>query len=187
MSSWNPFRRRRDEVDAAPLYAAIVAQARQPGFYLEAGVPDSLDGRFELIALHLYLVLSRLKRGGEGPAALAQATVDAFTADMDASLREMGAGDLGVGKRVQRMAAGFYGRVAAYDAAQDESALTDALRRNLYGTVGVDDGRLAAMAGYLDRAQVQLSAQAVSDLEAGRPTFPDPAAIDWRGAGKDSA
>ena len=187
MSSWNPFRRRRDEVDAAPLYAAIVAQARQPGFYLEAGVPDSLDGRFELIALHLYLVLGRLKLGGEGAAALAQATVDAFTADMDASLREMGAGDLGVGKRVQRMAAGFYGRVAAYDAAIDAPALVDALRRNLYGTVSVDEGRLAAMAGYLGRAQALLAAQAISDLEAGRPAFPDPAAIDWRGAGKESA
>jgi cytochrome b pre-mRNA-processing protein 3 len=88
---------------------------------------------------------------------------------MDASLREMGAGDLGVGKRVQRMAAGFYGRVAAYDAAASEPALADALRRNLYGTVTVGEGRLAAMTGY---------------LEAGRPEFPDPSTIDWHGGGE---
>ena len=183
LSPWNPFRRRDDEVDAAPLYAAVVAQARRPAFYLAAGVPDSLDGRFELIALHLYLVLHRLKRGGEGEAALAQATVDAFTADMDASLREMGAGDLGVGKRVQRMAAGFYGRVGAYDAAGDGPALTDALRRNLYGTVAAGAGQLAVMADYLARAQAMLAGQATADLSAGRPRFPDPSAFPWRGPG----
>src|SRR5687767_4178845 len=116
---------------AEELYAAAVAQARRPEFYASLGVPDTIDGRFELVALHTFLVLRRLK--GQGQAAEAgQALVDLFIQDMDASLRELGAGDLGVGRKVKAMAQAFYGRIAAYDSGLAGSAATleAALRRN---------------------------------------------------------
>src|SRR3546814_8966780 len=88
------------EDTADRLYAAIVAQARHPAFYQDYGVPDTVDGRFEMIALHAFLLLHRLKQDPERTAKLGQAVYDAMFLDMDASLREMGAGDLGVGRRV---------------------------------------------------------------------------------------
>ena len=99
-----------EQVAADKLYRSVVSQARRPEFYLLVGVPDSLDGRFELNALHVFLVLDRLKQDYPRGAGLGQALHDVFFADMDHSLREMGAGDLGVGKRVKKMAQGFYGR-----------------------------------------------------------------------------
>jgi len=178
LSRWNPFRRDPGEASAGQLYAAIVAQARRPAFYAAAGVPDSLDGRFELIALHVYLVLRRLK-GGDLPAqALAQELVDLFFADMDASLREMGAGDLGVGKRVQNMAAGFYGRVAAYDEAVSANGIASALKRNLYGTVEATAEQIAAMAAYLGRAQALIATLPLAEIAAGGLLFPDPPAAE---------
>jgi cytochrome b pre-mRNA-processing protein 3 len=109
------FRRKASDPVARRLYEAIVAQARRPEFYRDWGVPDSLDGRFDMIALHGFLVLHRLKRDHEATAALAQNLFDTLFLDMDRALRELGAGDLGVGKRVKAMARGFYGRVAAYE------------------------------------------------------------------------
>ena len=130
------FKRSYDSGPTRQLYKIVVAQARNPGFYRDCAVPDTLDGRFEMIALHLFLVLHRLKGGDPATAAAAQDLHDLFFADMDQSLREMGAGDLGVGKRVKQMAKGFYGRIAAYEAGLegDGDALEQALRRNLYGT-----------------------------------------------------
>src|SRR3546814_17697361 len=101
--------------DALRLYEAIVAQARRPGLYRDLGVPDNLDGRFEAIVLHLVLVLRRLKRDFPEGLELAGELQEAFFEDMDRSLRVMGAGDLGVGTRVKRMAEGFLGRLAGYE------------------------------------------------------------------------
>jgi cytochrome b pre-mRNA-processing protein 3 len=178
LSRWNPFRRDPEEADAGPLYAAIVAQARRPAFYAVCGVPDSLDGRFELVALHVYLVLRRLKSGDRPAQALAQALVDLFFADMDASLREMGAGDLGVGKRVKNMAAAFYGRVAAYDAAEPGGMAGEALKRNLFGTVEIAAERIAAMAAYVEQARALIAALPLAEITAGRPRFPGPPGSD---------
>ena len=174
LSRWNLFRRDPEETDAGPLFTAIVAQARRPAFYAICGVPDSLDGRFELVALHVYLVLSRLKFGDRPAQALGQSLVDLFFADMDASLREMGAGDLGVGKRVKNMAAAFYGRVAAYDEAGSGDRAGEALKRNLFGTVEVGDDRIAAMAAYVERARTLIGACPLAEIMAGQPHFPDP-------------
>src|SRR5215475_6045015 len=135
LSAWNPFQRRPAAPSAAMLYAAIVERSRDPRFYAEAGVPDSLDGRFEMLALHVYLVLRRLRAAGPPAEAMAQALADALFADLDANLREMGAGDLGVGRRVKTMATGFYGRVAAYERGQTTGNVGEALARNLFGTV----------------------------------------------------
>jgi cytochrome b pre-mRNA-processing protein 3 len=178
LNRWNPFRRDPDEADAGPPYAAIVAQARHPAFYAVCGVPDSIDGRFELVALHVYLVLRPLKSGDRSAQALAQSLVDLFFADMDASLREMGAGDLGVGKRVKNMAAAFYGRVAAYDGVAPGGNVGEALKRNLFGTVEVGAERIAAMAAYVERAQALIAALPLAEITAGRLRFPDPPGTD---------
>lgn len=138
---------------ARRLYGAAVAQARRPEFYAGLGVPDSLDGRFELVALHLFLVLRRLKSHPDA-GAVGQELVDLFVADMDASLREMGAGDLGVGRRVKAMVQALYGRIAAYEAglAGPREGLEAALRRNLFGTASEPDGAiLAVLAAYVRR------------------------------------
>ncbi len=174
-------RRNRYEKPAAALYAQVVGQARQPAFYARLGVPDTLDGRFELLALHGFLVLHRLKGERAAAAGLAQALFDTMFADMDRCLREMGAGDLGVGPRVKRMAQGFYGRIAAYDAALgtigrrgSEDPLAAALRRNLYGTAAPTALHLAAMAGYVRREADSLARQPAPALAAGQLSFGPP-------------
>ena len=109
------FRRHSYRHQAYAAYASIVEQARAPDFFLRLDVPDTLDGRFEMIALHMFLVLNRLKAEHEATAEFSQALFDAMFADLDRGLREMGATDMGVGKRVKEMAKGFYGRIAAYE------------------------------------------------------------------------
>lgn len=161
---------------AVALYRSIVTQARQPAFYRDHAVPDSLDGRFDMIVLHAFLVMRRLKRI-PGPAAqrLSQQLFDLLFADMDSNLREIGVGDLGVGKRVKKMAQAFYGRIEAYEAglaSADPQMLADALRRNLYGTVEAEAAALAAMAAYLRDADRRLAAQPDAGLVAGNPDFP---------------
>ncbi len=127
-------RRRALRSRADGLYRRLVDQARDPVFYALCGVPDTLDGRFDMIVLHVSLVVRRLRAGEIAEKALAQMLFDTMMDDMDRSLREMGVGDLGVGRRVKAMAKAFYGRATAYDAALDEGAdaLTAALERNLF-------------------------------------------------------
>lgn len=154
-------------------YGRIVERARQPLFYAGWGVPDTLDGRFELLALHAFLVLNRLKRDHDATADFAQALFDAMFADLDRALREMGVGDLGVGRRVREMAAGFYGRIAAYEKGlADAPALEAALRRNLYGTTAASEAQLARAAAYVRRQAAALRAQPAAALMAGEIDFP---------------
>jgi len=167
-------RRPRDGATEA-LYRQIVEQAREPGFYRELGVPDTLDGRFEMLALHLFLVLNRLRRDGSDAAsrALTQSLIDRLIADMDGNLREMGAGDLGVGRRVRRMAEGFNGRLAAYDAglAQGPALLATAIRRNVYGTVDPTLHQVAALAAYVRGCRQLLGGVSTADLARGVVRF----------------
>ena len=170
-------RRRSKRSEAArDLYRAVVEQARDPAFYRDFGVPDTLDGRFEMILLHMVLVLGRLRREGEAGAALGQALFDTMVADMDQSLREMGVGDLSVSRRIKAMGQAFYGRAKAYDTAiaADDSALADALRRNLFGTVEPDDDEIAAIAGYVRGAIAGLGGQSGAVLLAGVARFGTP-------------
>ena len=145
-------------------------------FYETGGVPDSLDGRFELVALHVFLVLHRLKRDRSDTQDLGQALFDALFLDMDQVLREMGAGDLGVGRRVKTMAKGFYGRISAYEEglAASGDSLDQALRRNLYGTVDPAPGQVAAMADYARREAAGLAEQETADLLTGAVEFGAP-------------
>ena len=165
---------RRRERRAAVLvaYARIVERAREPAFYLGWGIPDTLDGRFELLALHVFLVLHRLKREPGEAAVFAQELFDTMFADLDSALREMGAGDLGVGRRVQAMAKGLYGRIVAYERGLgDEAEMTAALRRNLFGTAAASTAQLAAFGAYAHRQTAALTAQPATALIAGAIEF----------------
>jgi cytochrome b pre-mRNA-processing protein 3 len=154
------FRRNRYRAQAHAAYVSIVEQAREPDFFLRLEVPDTLDGRFETIALHMFLVLNRLKAEHEATSDFAQALFDAMFADLDRSLREMGATDIGVGRRVKDMAKALYGRIKAYEdgLAGGDEVLAEALKRNLYGTVRPRPETIDAIARYL-RAQARSLAE----------------------------
>ena len=166
------FRRTTDRDAARDLYGVIVNQARQPGFYAEMGVPDTVDGRFEMICLHAFLVLRRL-RADKSESALSQGLFDTMFEDMDRNLREMGAGDLGVGRRVKAMAKALYGRIAAYDAGLDgdRSTLVESLIRNAYGTVEPTPDQAGRLADYMVRENESLRAVGQAELRAGHIAF----------------
>lgn len=173
------FGRPRDRRATAALYDRIVAQARRPEFYGALGVPDTLDGRFDMVALHLFLVMYRLKGQGEAADRRSRRLFELVTSDFERSLRELGVGDQNIARRVTAMVAGVRGRTVAYDAAihQDERALEVTLDNNLYGTVPEPDPRhLAAMAGYVRRAVADLAAQPLDRLLAGDVRFGEPPA-----------
>ncbi len=167
------FRRNPQQKAAELAYRRVVDQARQPGFFSDIGVPDTIDGRFELICLHAFLFLHRLK--GESPAAaqLAQHFVNAMFADLDRSLREMGTGDLSVGRQVKRMAQALYGRIEAYESglAGGDAVLKAAFARNLFGTVQAAEPTLDAMAGYVRGEASRLGEEPVARLLAGEVSF----------------
>ncbi|MEH0075072.1 ubiquinol-cytochrome C chaperone family protein [Pannonibacter sp. Pt2] len=127
--------RRRTRPSEYALYGAIVAQARQPAFYAALSVPDTVDGRFDMMILHAVLLFRRLQGEGKEAAATSQAVFDLFFRDMDASLREMGISDNRVPKKVRKMAEAFYGRANAYGEALDAgnaAALAAAIGRNIF-------------------------------------------------------
>jgi cytochrome b pre-mRNA-processing protein 3 len=166
------FRRRERRRAALCAFERIVERARDPYFHTVLGVPDTLDGRFELLALHAFLVLNRLRHDHADTGPFAQALFDAMFADFDRAWREMGVADLGVGRRVKAMARGFYGRIAAYGRGlADPPALPPALRRNLYGTTMPRDEHVAAAADYLRRQAAALSEQPAAALVAGAVCF----------------
>ena len=132
---WLGFGKKSANEAFLPVYTAIVNQARQPQLYGQGMAPDSFDGRFDMMVVHVYLVLRRLKQDGLGREEAGQAIFDLFFRDMDQAMREMGVGDLGVGKKVKKMAEAFYGRVHAYDQAIEDKnakALHETLARNFY-------------------------------------------------------
>jgi cytochrome b pre-mRNA-processing protein 3 len=164
----------RDAADLA--YRRVVEQARQPVFFCDYGVPDTLDGRFELISLHAFLYLHRLKAERPQSIRLCQSFFDRMFADFDRALREMGTGDLSVGKEVKRMARAFYGRIGAYEEglAGDDTGLVAALTRNLFGTVSASAPFAGAMASYVRSTVGALRRQSAAELLAGRILFEAP-------------
>jgi cytochrome b pre-mRNA-processing protein 3 len=170
------FNRHKPAREATAAYACIVEQARQPSFFRMYGVPDTFDGRFELTCLHAFLFLYRLRAERPRSAALSQAVFDTMFADLDRSIRELGVGDLSVGKHVKRMARAFYGRIRAYQQGieGDDEVLAAALARNLYGTVRGSRPPIAAMIGYVRAAAAGLSRQQAAELTTGRIFFPTP-------------
>lgn len=165
------------------LYGMIVAQARSTVFYADYGVPDTVQGRFELIVLHLVLLLQRLERTDAGVndpgRVLGQRLFDRFCRDLDDNLREMGVGDLAVPKQMRRFGEAFYGRQAAYRAAlgaAGERELEKTLARNIFAVVDVDH-RAAGLARYARAAVRHLETAEEGALLAGRVVFPNPEAF----------
>jgi cytochrome b pre-mRNA-processing protein 3 len=166
------FRRstRADTISA--LYGAIVAQARMPAFYRDYGVPDTVDGRFELIVLHLVLLMRRFDRDG-ALRELGQGVFDAFCKDMDHNLREMGVSDLKVPKEMRQIGAAYYGRANAYRGAfaQGIDALAAACARNVLGMPGRAEAG-TRLATYIIDAARGLDGQETSALVRGTVQFP---------------
>ena len=158
------------------IYGMIVTQAREPLFYRDLGVPDTVNGRFDLLVLHLWMVLRRLKTI-EGGAELSQALFDGFCDDMDANLREMGVGDLTVPKRMQAFGEAFYGRAAAYDQAltAGEEPLARALCKNILNGAEIEKARQLAF--YAGAAIAALRGLDDATMQSGAWRFPSPARV----------
>ena len=159
---------------ARSLYGEIVAQARQPAFYTHMAVPDTLDGRFDLITLHAILVMDRL--GATGETAFSQTLFDEMFTALDHNLREMGVGDLSVPKRIKVMAEAFYGRAGAYRTAMKEAgndALAAALARNIWPQTDIAREAPAALAAYMRRVAEALAGQEIATLRTGHVRFPE--------------
>ena len=159
---------------AAKLFDRLVAQARQRVFYEKLGVPDTVDGRFDMVALHTFLIFQRLRGQGDQAASLSQALYDTLINDFEASLRQLGAGDVGVGKRIRVMTEALQGRVKAYEAALagNQLDLEAALRRNLYGTTDPDMEAVRSVAAYLRRGKELADTQPIDRILRGIFEFP---------------
>jgi cytochrome b pre-mRNA-processing protein 3 len=165
-------RRGRHDRAGFSLYCAAVAAARESYFYTTLGVPDTLDGRFDMVGLHTALLIRRLRECPEPGPAIAQAVFDAMFSDMDVNLRESGVGDLSVGRKVRTMWEAFHGRCAAYQAALDAGdaeALTAALVRNVWrGSAAPGAGRLARIVAAQD---AHLAKQGLPQFAQGAVSF----------------
>lgn len=174
MFQWFSGKRRRDRrlvVDT--IYEEIVAAARRPGLYSRWQVPDTPLGRFEMLSLHLFLVLHRLRGRSGGLDEIAQELTDHFFLEVDHSLRELGIGDMGVPKRMKKLARMFYGRVQSYDEALeagDSEALAKALTRNIAPGSDVWPGA-DALSAYTFEARAALDALDDDALLGGRLRF----------------
>lgn len=174
-----PFRRASPAGNIDALYGMIVAQARNPEFYRGYGVPDTLDGRLDMIMLHLVLVLRQFTKSHGALPPAGQRLFDRFCQDMDDNFREMGVGDFAVPKRMQKIGEAFYGRTKVYESAlaeADPATLEAAVARNVFGAPGPTLGakRLAA---YMRAAVARLADLDSTALTAATFEFPDPSAI----------
>ena len=159
---------------ASDLYGSIVTAARRATFYSSHGVPDTPDGRFAMVVVHTYLVLERLRQEGTSGQSVSRALVEAFVTDMDDCMREMGVGDLTVPRKVKKAAGALYDCAQAFRAAEsagDETALADALHRNLLPleahTVAVE------IAAFMRTTAAELATLPGADLLCGRVAFAD--------------
>jgi cytochrome b pre-mRNA-processing protein 3 len=161
------FRRRQpNEEFASVLYARTAERARAPELFEACGIPDTLDGRFDALALQAALTIDRLRREPDGEA-LAQAFFDAMFRHLDLTLREIGVQDLGVGRRIKIMAEGFHGRALAYREALEGSgqSLAEVLRRNAYGgRPPVDGDPVDRLEAYVRAEAGRLAGMARGDL-----------------------
>jgi len=174
---------------AVALYAAVVEQARKPVFYTAMKVPDTVDGRFDMIVLHLFLILNRFPREDRQDPVL-RAMLEEHFADMDNSLREIGVGDLSVPKKIHRMIDALYGRFETYEKAltgpTPEAEMAGALARNVYRGAVLEDQHPAvppaadltpvgeALTRYVLQARAALAAQDPSAILSGKVSFPEP-------------
>jgi len=178
MLTWLKSSRDRRQV-ARSLYGSSVTAARARAFYAQWGVPDTLQGRFEMVALHVALVLRRLGAEGEAGRSLGVALTEAFVVDMDDGMRELTFGDLAVPREIKRATAALFDRHAAYLAAlatTPDISLAETLQAQLayLAPGGGLDGR--QLAGYVRSCASALEAQPAAQIFAGRIEWPNPAA-----------
>ena len=149
------------------LYAAIVAEARNPDWYLAGQVPDTMDGRFDMVALALSLTLIRLE--AEDQRQFCADLTERFITDMDGSLRQDGVGDQVVGKHIGRMVAALGGRLGAYrEALGNDAAFAEALRRNVWRGEPINDEAVAFVTAMARRLAGRLDATPLARLTAGQ-------------------
>lgn len=164
----NLFRSRPRERLGQPLYELAVRQARDPGFYTTLGVADRIDARFELYTLHVLLLVMRLRAEGERGAQAGQALFDTYVSALDHALRELGVGDISVGKKMRKLGEALYGRMTAYERPlreADAAAVSASLARNVYES---DDPAIgAALAAYALASRTRLAAQDFDAVVAG--------------------
>lgn len=150
------------------LYASAVRQARMPALYADLGAPDTLEGRFELYSLHVYLILARLKEQGPQAAEVGQAIFDTYVQALDDALREMGVGDTSVGRKMRKLGEAFYGRIKSYEDAvttlPDTTALEAVLTRTVYAEV--DAAKAPGLAAYAVAQREALAAQPLEQIFA---------------------
>lgn len=164
--------RRKTKRSEQQLYETILATSRAPGFYGAGGMPDTVDGRFEILALHMVLVNRRLRTLDK---AFAQGVFDTFKSDMEANLRELGTGDARFGKRMKHIVRSLYGRMQAFEAPLsegDRSALSDAIARN--APENMPESYADPLAGYALGAEAALAEQGLEDFLAARLDLPGP-------------
>lgn len=164
----------RNRRTAHEIYGAAVAQARHPAFYAEAGIPDTTEGRFEAIVLHLFLAMERLRAKGPVTEDAQRCLIERFVTDMDDQMREMGVGDLSVPKKVKKAAAVFYARAAAYRAGlqQDDDAALNAIAREILPES--HHHHAGTLSRYVRAAHAALAAEPIDHILAGRIAFPEP-------------
>jgi len=171
MAFWDFFTKAgKNKEKAAMLYNSLVGYSRNPTLFTDLGIDDTVDGRFDCIALHLSLMLRRMKLEGEGLRGMAVELVSVFVMDMDRNLREMGVGDLSVGKHIKKMTSAFYGRAEAYEKALDiegDGYLEGVLERNLFRNKKISKDVLVAMAKYVYETDKQIKAMKTEDLKEG--------------------
>lgn len=160
------FRKDRARSQAETLHAALAEQARAPEFYAIAGAPDTPEGRFDMLALHMFLVIDRLRREAPETDRLVRFLQEVFFERLDSALREMGVGDLSVGRKIRALAEAFYGRYSAYErgVASEAGALEDAIARNVLGTDAAVQAR--PLADYARAAREKLTSVPIDMLEA---------------------
>lgn len=173
------FRPKPAQIAGRALYASVVAQSRTPAFYLEFGAQDTPTGRFEVYSLHVVLLLDRLKRNGPAAADTAQALFDTYVRSLDDALRELGVGDLSVGKKMRKLGEAFYGRVKSYQdafaALPDETELTELLGRTIYADASAAaEPRLRA---YVLAQKAALAALPLDGFLAGEVQWASPSEV----------
>lgn len=181
-------RRRSGTSSTDKLYGSIVAQARLPVFYRSISIPDSLEGRFALLSLHLFAVLHRLKGEGAPALALAQELVDWFSKDMETVLRELGVSDLRIPKRVRGLTASSLALLEGYETAYTEgdTAFAASIAASLPldpEHAGLSSERLAS---YLRASVKQLEQQPLASLQEGTLDFPEVTTERWTERGRQA-
>jgi cytochrome b pre-mRNA-processing protein 3 len=163
------FRPRPAREAGRTLYARVVAQARQPAFYERLGVPDTVEGRFELYSLHVLLLIERLRGQGGEAGEVSQSLFDTYLKGLDHALRELGVGDLSVGRKMRKLGEAFYGRGKSYEAAvaalPDRQQLEAFLGRTVYADA--DAGFAPQLASYVVLQRPALAAQPLAPILAG--------------------